>query len=174
MELAIINGTYRDNSNGKPQNGLSPSQRIAVPTNITTLASPGINRFSLPTMPAMPTMMAGNMLRPGGMMNQAGLAQPMDAVNQIYYTAVPSQIDGSQYPYAITPGLMNGMEAYVSQNVSPHEGIVGDSVNVPTTTAAYPPPQANQVAAANHVVSPAAYAQTRLLVNGSHSKKMEN
>ena len=25
-------------------------------------------------------------------MNQAGLAQPMDAVNQIYYTAVPSQI----------------------------------------------------------------------------------
>ena len=26
------------------------------------------------------------------MMNQAGLAQPMDAVNQIYYTAVPSQL----------------------------------------------------------------------------------
>jgi len=175
MELAIINGTYRDNSNGKPQNGLSPSQRIAVPTNITTLTSPGINRFSLPTMPTMQTMMAGNMLRPGGMMSQAGLAQPMDAVNQIYYTALPSQIDGSQYPYAITPGLMNGMEAYVhSQNVSPHEGIVGESVNVPTTTAGYPQPQANHVTAANHVVSAAAYAQTRLLVNGSHSKKMEN
>merc|ERR1711935_450317 len=114
MELAIINGTYRDNSN--------------VPTNITTLTSPGINRFSLPTMPTMQTMMAGNMLRPGGMMSQAGLAQPMDAVNQIYYTALPSQIDGSQYPYAITPGLMNGMEAYVhSQNVSPHEGSTGTS-----------------------------------------------
>lgn len=70
---------------------------------------------------------------------------------------------------------MNGMEAYVhSQNVSPHEGIVGESVNVPTTTAGYPQPQANHVTAANHVVSAAAYAQTRLLVNGSHSKKMEN
>jgi len=128
MELAIINGTYRDNSNGKPQNGLSPTQRIAVPTNLTTLASPaGMSRFSLPTMPTMQTMMAPNVLRPGGMMNQAGLAQPMDAVNQIYYTAVPSQLDGSQYPYAITPGLMNGMEAYVSQNVSPHEGSTGTS-----------------------------------------------
>ena len=64
MELAIINGTYRDNSNGKPQNGLSPNQRIAVPANITTLTSPGINRFAMPAMSTMPTLMAPNVLRP--------------------------------------------------------------------------------------------------------------
>ena len=86
-------------------------------------------------------------------------------------------LDASQYPYAITPGLMNGMEAYVSQNVSPHEGIVGETVP-PTTTAAYVAPPTLQTgvqSAATHVVSPNnAYAHSRLLVNGSHSKKMEN
>ena len=76
---------------------------------------------------------------------------------------------------------MNGMEAYVSQNVSPHEGIVGESGVVPPiayAAAAQPPTQQQPTQVTSHVVSPvaaaAAYAQTRLLVNGAHSKKMEN
>ena len=73
------------------------------------------------------------------------------------------------YPYTtITPGLMNGMDTYVSQNVSPHEGTLDQSAGqmTPVTSSA----------AAYHTAtaqSPTVY-NTRLLVNGSHPKKIDN
>ena len=57
---------------------------------------------------------------------------------------------------------MNGMDTYVSQNVSPHEGIE-PAVNMTPVTSAY----------ATHT-APSPVYQTRLLVNGSHAKKIEN
>jgi protein quaking len=129
MELAIINGTYRDNSNGKQQNGIS-TRPLAIPANITL--PPSINRFQLPTslVPAAmaPSIMGANVLRAPNMVSQPGMAQ-MD--QHLYYTPVPTQIEGATYPYTITSGLMNGMETYVSQNVSPHEGIVGSTGTSP-------------------------------------------
>jgi len=73
------------------------------------------------------------------------------------------------YPYTtITPGLMNGMDTYVSQNVSPHEGTIdqsgGQMTPVTSSAAAYHTATAQ---------SPTVY-NTRLLVNGSHPKKIDN
>ena len=63
---------------------------------------------------------------------------------------------------------MNGMDTYVSQNVSPHEGTLDQSAGqmTPVTSSA----------AAYHTAtaqSPTVY-NTRLLVNGSHPKKIDN
>ena len=53
MELAIINGTYRDNSNGQKQNGMTSSARLtAVPLTggaSLQLMSQGASQFRLPT-----------------------------------------------------------------------------------------------------------------------------
>ena len=66
---------------------------------------------------------------------------------------------------------MNGMDTYVSQNVSPHEGTLGSAGDVmtPVTSSA----QAAYAATAHTAPSPTVY-NTRLLVNGSHPKKIEN
>ena len=65
-----------------------------------------INRLLLNLREIVPWLVAYHMIKleiinfklKGGMMNQAGLAQPMDAVNQIYYTAVPSQLGKAKTP----------------------------------------------------------------------------
>jgi len=127
MELAIINGTYRDNSNGQKQNGMTGTKLAAIPANIA-FPLPQNGQFRLPNIvpTAMPGLMNASVLRnPNMTMNQPGMTQ-MD--QPLYYAHAPS-IDVTQaYPYTtITPGLMNGMDTYVSQNVSPHEGSTGTS-----------------------------------------------
>jgi len=167
MELAIINGTYRDNSNGQKQNGMSGTKLAAIPANIAFPLQNG--QFRLPNIvpTAMPGLMNASVLRnPNMTMNQPGMTQ-MD--QPLYYAHAPS-IDVTQaYPYTtITPGLMNGMDTYVSQNVSPHEGTLdqsgGQMTPVTSSAAAYHTATAQ---------SPTVY-NTRLLVNGSHPKKIDN
>jgi hypothetical protein len=168
MELAIINGTYRDNSNGQKQNGMSGGTKLAaIPANIAFPLQNG--QFRLPNIvpTAMPGLMNASVLRnPNMTMNQPGMTQ-MD--QPLYYAHAPS-IDVTQaYPYTtITPGLMNGMDTYVSQNVSPHEGTIdqsgGQMTPVTSSAAAYHTATAQ---------SPTVY-NTRLLVNGSHPKKIDN
>jgi len=63
------------------------------------------------------------------------------------------------YPYALAGlnGLVpNGLD-YSSQNVSPHEGLIGESPHTPVT---------------HHGLTQ--IHQPRLLVNGNHTKKIEN
>jgi hypothetical protein len=160
MELAIINGTYRDNSNGQKQNGMTGTKLAAIPANIAFPLQNGQFRFTNIVPTAMPGLMNASVLRnPNMTMTQAGMTQ-MD--QQLYYAHAPS-IDVTQaYPYTtITPGLMNGMDTYVSQNVSPHEGTQIDQstgqMTPVTSSAAYHTATAQ---------SPTVY-NTRLLVNGS-------
>ena len=63
MELAIINGTYRDNSNGQKQNGMSGTKLAAIPANIAFPLQNG--QFRLPNIvpTAMPGLMNASVLR---------------------------------------------------------------------------------------------------------------
>ena len=64
MELAIINGTYRDNSNGQKQNGMSGGTKLAaIPANIAFPLQNG--QFRLPNIvpTAMPGLMNASVLR---------------------------------------------------------------------------------------------------------------
>ena len=63
MELAIINGTYRDNSNGQKQNGMTGTKLAAIPANIAFPLQNG--QFRLPNIvpTAMPGLMNASVLR---------------------------------------------------------------------------------------------------------------
>lgn len=155
MELAIINGTYRDNSNGKT-NGMQGTRLQIAPV----LQPNPSAAFRLPSMvaPCMQGLVNTSILRPQITSMNGTSLQGIDQT-ALYYA--PMGLDHSQYPYALA-GALNGLVPngldYSSQNVSPHEGLIGESPHTPVT--------------AHHGLTQ--IHQPRLLVNGNHNKKIDN
>jgi len=116
MELAIINGTYRDNSNGK----------MAAANGMSRLSMPGLLQSTNPAF-RMPNLMS-QMMTPG-LMNTSMLRPPISINSSMQNMEQPTlyyaPMDASQYSYAALNGLNGLMGAsgldYASANVSPNE-----------------------------------------------------
>ena len=83
MELAIINGTYRDNSNGQKQNGMSSSgaRLTAVPLGTGSILQCGSNiaggQFRLPTALGGVGGVATQVMTAPGMASMASVLRPV-------------------------------------------------------------------------------------------------
>jgi len=107
MELAIINGTYRDNSNGKA-NGMSGRLQIAP------VLQPNAPAFRLPNMSALPMGVGlvnpSSMLRPQitSINGTAGL-QGLDQSQTLYYAPMDHSA-ASQYQFMNGMGMMPNLD----------------------------------------------------------------
>lgn len=158
MELAIINGTYRDNSNGQ-KNGMSGARLQIAPV----LQPHNSAAFRLPNMAQAAQIFPGlvpntaSILRPQQItsMNGTGTLQGIDQT-ALYYAPMEHNQYNTYINGALTGALMpNGID-YSSQNVSPHEGLIGESPHATPVTHAH---------GLTHIQQP------RLLVNGNHKKE---
>lgn len=121
MELAIINGTYRDGS--KLQNKMN---QILIPHNGLTSTMPNSNIRSPPNQMGQPLIISPRLQNPqllsNGTQPQQFITSSTDAAGQLIYTTLPTVYSSEQQNQLINPQLLeypNGIELSQAGSIKP-------------------------------------------------------